>query len=84
MLPYKQEKQTELKKLKALEKELSNWISNNIKLVSTDLFMQKFKERNSLRHKIKVCEDRLIDRSRKSGGINEVKLPSNINNNLNF
>lgn len=84
MSKYKIRKIAELKELKKQEQELTVWIGKNISKAASDEFMSVFKKRNSLRHKINACKDRISDKHKKQLGYEELRIPTNIINNLNF
>ena len=84
MSKYKTDKMAELKELKKQEHELTVWIAKNISKAASDKFMNVFKKRNKLRHKINACKDRISDKNKKQLGYEEVIIPTNIINNLKF
>lgn len=80
---YRRRKELELADLKKQEATLSDWLDENSQKIN-DIFMQKYKQRNSIRHKINACKDRLSDKHKRSLGYEEVRIPTTIINNLNY
>ena len=84
MSKYKTQKMAELKELKKQEQELTVWIAKNISKAASDEFMNVYKKRNTIRHKINACKDRISDKNKMQLGYEEVIIPINIINNLKF
>ncbi|MDT8412678.1 MAG: hypothetical protein RQ875_09470 [Vicingaceae bacterium] len=80
---YRRRKEMELADLKKQEAALSDWLDENNHNIN-DRFMQKYKQRNSIRHKINACKDRLSEKHKRSLGYEEVSIPNSIINNLNY